>query len=78
MEITETYGFRVSYAEFNGIDDKGNGSISLSSLYTLQSPLSRKFQFAELTQKRHKKTPPLLQRSFFMVTRTGIEPMLPP
>ena len=24
-----------------------------------------KFQFAELTQKRHKKTPPLLQRSFF-------------
>lgn len=40
VEIAETYGFRVSYAEFNGIDDKGNGSISLSSLYTLQSPLS--------------------------------------
>ena len=48
VEITETYGFRVSYAEFNGIDDKGNGSISLSSLYTLQSLLSRKFQFAAL------------------------------
>ena len=48
MEITETYGFRVSYAEFNGIDDRGNGSISLSSLYTLQSPLSRKFQFVEM------------------------------
>ena len=48
MEITETYGFRVSYAEFNGIDDKGNGSISLSSLYTLQSPLSRKLQFVEM------------------------------
>ena len=51
VEITETYGFRVSYAEFNGIDDKGNGSISLSSLYTLQSPLSRKFQFASLIGK---------------------------
>ena len=48
MEITETYGFSVSYAEFNGIDDKGNGSISISSLYTLQSPLSRESQFHDL------------------------------
>ena len=48
VEITETYGFRVSYAEFNGIDDRGNGSISLSSLYTLQSPLSRELQFHDL------------------------------
>ena len=58
VEITETYGFRVSYAEFNGIDDKGNGSISLSSLYTLQSPLSRKFQFVCLSSKPYKQIKP--------------------
>ena len=39
MEITETYGFRVSYAEFNGIDDKGTDLFHYlhSTLFNLHS-----------------------------------------